>query len=412
MPRPSQKAALVILPLIMLLLGWQLGVRFEQRSVGEFQKQFELVSQGGIGSGAAISDPASEIDLTLLWGVWKLLLKHYIDPVALEPRSMFFGAVRGLVAAVGDPYTTFMTPEENEDFRESLDGELQGIGAELTVRDGQVIIVSPLKGSPAERAGLQPEDIVVEVDGASVVGQSLSEVVQKIRGPKGTKVTIGVLREDEAKILSFTITREEIKVPSVSFEVKETESGSVAYLEVNQFGDDTIEEVAEVLRGLREDEVSGLVLDLRFNGGGYLDGAVDMTSLFLEKGKVVSVQRRTGEPQHHYVSGRPLLTSLPLVILINEASASASEIVAGALQDHERAKVIGKKSFGKGTVQEVMDLPGGSSLRVTVAKWLTPSGKDLSADGVHPDIEVEFEEEDRGAGRDPQLEAALAAIFR
>jgi carboxyl-terminal processing protease len=193
----------------------------------------------------------------------------------------------------------------------------------------------------------------------------------------------------------------------VEYELKETGSGSVGYIELNQFGEGSINEVEDAARNLQKENIEGLILDLRFNGGGFLDGSDELCSLFMKKGKVVTVERRNAEPVHHYVSGSPIAPNLPLVILINEGSASASEIVAGALQDHKRATVIGKQSFGKGTVQEVIDLPGGSSLRVTIAKWLTPDGRDIGKEGVTPDIEIEITAEDRENKYDPQMEAAL-----
>ncbi|OGJ59234.1 hypothetical protein A2635_03735, partial [Candidatus Peribacteria bacterium RIFCSPHIGHO2_01_FULL_51_9] len=366
---------------------------------------------GGVGSGDLVTDPEHEVDLTLLWSVWKLLLKHYIVPEDVRPTPLLFGAVRGLVRAVGDPYTTFMSPEENTDFRQALNGELQGIGAQLTMRDEQVVIVAPLKGSPAEKAGLEADDIVVKVDDGAIDGLSLDQVVHRIRGPKGTSVTIGVVREGHPDVLSFTIERDDIHVPSVEHEIKKTQTGTVAYIAINQFGDGTTHEVTEALKTLLREEPEGVVLDLRFNGGGYLEGAVEITSLFLPKGKVVSVERRDSNPQPFYVSGRPIAPVIPLVILINRASASASEIVAGALQDHGRAIIVGMKSFGKGTVQEVIDLPGGSSLRVTTSRWLTPNGRDLGKEGVEPNVVIDRTREDFEAKRDPQLEKAMEVLL-
>jgi carboxyl-terminal processing protease len=336
-----------------------------------------------------------------------LLLKHYIAPEELQVQPMLYGAAAGLTEAIGDPYTTFMTPKENDDFQDGLHGKLEGIGAELTLRDGRVVVVAPLKGSPAAGAGLLPEDIILEVDEVDTEGESLSDVVQRIRGPEGTTVTLAVERKGESEPLTFRITREEIKVPSTEVETRKTASGSIGIVTINQFGDATARELEQAIRGFLEEDLEGIVLDVRFNGGGYLERAVEMTSLFLSSGKVVTVARRDAEPEHHYVSGRPLTTDVPLVVLINEGSASASEILAGALQDAGRATVVGKKSFGKGTIQEVFDLPGGSSLRITTARWLTPSGRDLGEDGIEPDIEVERTVEQIQEEIDPQLDAAL-----
>lgn len=407
MAKAFRVITLITLPLLTLALGWQLGVTFERNALMEERERLEMLSTGGVGSGALVTDPEREVDLALFWGVWRLLLKHYISPEELQTTPLLFGAIEGLVRAVGDPYTVFMTPSQNKDFHDSLEGKLQGIGAELTFRDGVIVVVAPLKGSPAAGAGILPEDIITHVDKQDIAGMSLQDVVQRIRGKKGTTVELTVVRPGTYDPLTFTIVREEIHIPSIETKTLETSTGSLAYIALNQFGDGSIEEFKGALQSFDGKDVRGLILDLRNNGGGYLEGAVELVSLFLRKGKVVSVERREiDEPEHHYVYGRPLVPDLALVVLINQGSASASEIVAGALQDHKRATVIGMKSFGKGTVQEVLDLPGGSSVRVTTARWLTPLGKNLGKEGVHPDIVVERTAADFEADRDPQLRAA------
>lgn len=408
MSRLTRIVVLSCLPILTLALGWNLGVQFEREALQEREDSIAELFSVSSASGAILGDPEKEVDISLLWSVWRLLQSHYIATDNLRPQNMVYGATKGMVESLGDQYTTFMTPEENTQFHDSLDGHLQGIGAELALRNGLVVVVSPLKGSPAERAGLLPEDVITQVDGGSVEGMNLSEVVTKIRGKKGTKVTLSILRSGETEERSVTITRDTITVPSVESEVKNTATGAVAYIAVNQFGGETFTEMVRALQTLeRNDDLQGLILDLRYNGGGYLTGAVEMSSLFLREGKVVSVERRIGEPQRHYVTGRPMLPDIPMVVLINQGSASASEIVAGALQDLKRATIIGEKSFGKGTVQEVIDLPGGSSLRVTAARWLTPNGRDLGKEGVLPDIPIERTTAELQAGYDPQLEAAL-----
>ena len=395
------------LPLLTLVLGWQIGVAMEQRGVRELEENLRILYTGQSGSGTLMDDPEKNVNPAIMWGVWRLLQKNYITPERLKTQEMLYGAVGGLVAALGDPYTVFMTPSENDDFHESLQGKLEGIGAELTLREGDVIVVAPLKGSPASEAGLQPEDIIVKVNDKEVEGQTLAKVVEQIRGPKGTSVRLSILRSGEDELLDINIVRDEIKVPSVEFEVKKTATGSVGYIALNQFGDGSVDEVRRALESFEGEDIAALVFDVRYNGGGYLEGAVELSSFFLKDGKVVSVQRRSGDPVHHYVSGHVLEADLPVAVLINEGSASASEIFAGALQDHKRATIIGKKSFGKGTVQEVFDLPGGSSIRITTAKWLTPNGRDLGSEGIIPDIDIDRTREDREKKRDPQLDAAL-----
>ncbi|MDP7247188.1 MAG: S41 family peptidase [Candidatus Peribacteraceae bacterium] len=407
MLKPLRIATLIILPLITLVLGWQLGVRYEQRHVVEMTEKLELLYTGKSMSGALLADPEREVDLSLLWGVWRLLLAHYIDPDMLNPPEMVYGAVGGLVGSVGDPYTTFMTPSENSDFQKALQGKLEGIGAELTMRDSLVVVVAPLKGSPASKAGLEPEDVITHVNSKNIAGQTLHQVVQLIRGPKGSKIELTIARTDAPEPIKIQIIRTSIQVPSVEYEIKKTETGSVGYIALNQFGEDSVNEIKTALDIMRGADLAGLILDLRFNGGGYLEGSVEMSSMFLNEGKVVTVERRNGDPTHHYVSGRPSDPDIPMVVMINEGSASASEILAGVLQDHERATIVGKKSFGKGTVQEVFDLPGNASVRMTIARWLTPDGNDLGKGGVYPDIEVDRTREQIIDEVDPQLDAAI-----
>lgn len=402
MPQSSRQFLLRVgIPVLALVVGLQLGMRYERTPQGA---GIGLENVTLTGTGRVVADPQREVDIGLLWDVWKLLNVHYIEPQRLQPRTMVLGAVQGMVQSLGDPYTVFMTQKENDDFRSVLSGKLQGIGAELALRDGAIVVVAPLKGSPAERAGLLPNDFVEKVNGQAVDGLSLTEVVSRIRGLKGTTVELTVLREGAPVPLTFKIVRDEIHVPSV--ESKMLPRDSIGYVALNQFGEGSIDELRAAFVDLQKKGMKSAVLDLRGNGGGYLEGAVDLVSLFARSGNVVSVEHRSGPAEKHAVTGHPLFPDLPLVVLQNEGSASASEIVAGALQDLGRATIVGMKSFGKGTVQEVIDLPSGGSLRVTVAHWLTPKGKNLGKEGVHPDIEVPLTADDVRLKRDPQLDAA------
>src|SRR3989344_2664161 len=386
----------VLLGLFLLLvagsLGWQIGIQMERQRFEKEREAFEA-QFGTTGSGATFAqDPEKEVNMTLFWTVWKMLDRHYVDPKALEVDELRFGAVRGLVEGLKDPYSAFMTPKESSDFQESLQGKLEGIGAELTLRDGFIVVVAPLKGSPAQKAELLPLDVITEVDGNSTDGFSLSEAVQVIRGPKGSEVILTIFRPSTSETLELIMTRDEIHVPSVEHEVLKTGSGTVGYIALNQFGDETTREAREALMTLTK-------------------GAIDVASFFLKEGKIVSVHRRGEEVETHFAFGDPILPEIPMVVLINEGSASASEIVAGALQDLGRAKVLGVQSFGKGTVQEVVDLPGGSSLRITVATWHTPNGKDLSKQGVTPDFIVPLEMKAYTAGLDAQKDKAAEYLL-
>lgn len=408
--------------LLLLLIGWQLGTmheRFGGRVSINTSSVSGLIQPGAAASGVTVTNPRRDVDMSLVWDVWDQLNDHYIDPHKVQVTPLIYGAAEGLTRAVGDPYTVFMNPQENSDFRDGLAGSLQGIGAELTVRDGLIIVVTPLKGSPAERAGIRAKDVIEQVDGQSVEGWNLHQVVSHIRGPKGTAVNIRVGREKVGNV-NFTITREEIHVPSVESHLIQTSGKVFGFVTLNQFGAGSIAELRKELESFKKKAVQGIILDLRNNGGGYLDGAVELTSLFVDKGTVVMVERRHDDSETQEVNGKALLPDTPLVVLQNEATASASEIVSGALQDHGRATIVGQKSFGKGTVQEVIDLPGGSSLRVTVARWLTPKGKNLGKEGVHPDIEVEAkkpEEKPPEVGAlwdwkdDPQIATAVDVLL-
>ncbi len=399
--------ALVLLPLIALALGWQLGATYQLKHLQSEEDRISNLFTVGSGSGTIIqSDPEKEVDISLLWSVWRLLSRHYIEPQKMEARTMVYGAVSGLVSAIGDPYTLFMTPQDMKVFENALSGTLEGIGAQLDLKEGRVTVVAPLKGSPAEKAGLRTHDIIVSVDGKSLDGLGLEGVVSLIRGPKGTAVMLSVLRGSSPTPITMTVMRDAIHIPSVESKVIATATGSLGYIAVNQFGDETVAELKKAILEFPAKDLKGLVLDLRFNGGGYLEGATDIVSMFLKSGMVVTVARRDSAPEVYRVNGSPILPEIPLVVLINGGSASASEITAGALQDNKRAKIIGTQSFGKGTVQEIIDLPGGSSLRVTTAHWLTPSGHDLGKKGVMPDIVVDRTVEQYEQGYDPQLLAA------
>ncbi len=401
--KKSRLAATVILPILTLLLGLQLGQQFERQSILTVQSAQQVEA----GSGTVISDPEKEADITLLWTSWKLLMSHYVHPEELTTNKMVEGAIRGMVASVGDPYTLYMTPKENTDFRDILSGHLEGIGAELSLKDGSVVVVNAIKNSPAEKAGLLPQDIIITVDGKTLQNLTLDQIVALIRGKKGTPVVLTLLSKNDLEPRNITIIRDQIQVPSTKYETKTTANGPIGLLTIHEFGGSTIREIREILSKVHEGTEKGLIVDLRFNGGGYLDGAVDLSSMFLKTGKVVTVAGRGEDTEVHKVSGNPVLPTLPMVVLINSGSASASEIFAGALKDYKRATIIGTQSFGKGTVQEVLDLPGGSSLRVTIARWLTPNGTDLGKVGIAPDIVVDRTVEDVRADKDPQLTAAL-----
>ncbi len=397
------KHPLVFLGVIVLtlLLGWQLGRDSAPPTTGG------QWMEGGAMSGAAALE--RDTDMSLFWLARQALGESYIHPEKLDDEKLLYGAISGLVESVDDPYTVFMPPQENADFRSALFGQLQGIGAELDLENGLILVISPLRGSPAEKAGLLPGDNITAVDGNSVDGKTLNEVVHSIRGPKGTTVALTIVRGEERTEQVLPIVRDDIKIPSVEASLEQTAHGSVGLITLNQFGDSTTAEFADALGALLPQKPIGLVIDLRGNGGGYLEGATDIAQFFVPKNTlVVSVQRRTGDSEEHRTASAPLVPKLPVVVLVNQGTASAAEILAGALQDHHRATIVGTLTFGKGTVQDVIDLPGGSSIKVTTARWVTPSGRDIGTEKIAPDIVVDRTTEDFLAERDPQLEAAYA----
>lgn len=358
------------------------------------------------GSGIVVDAPLKEkVDLGLMWTVWGILEKDYLHEDSLVVDQMIYGAVRGMVDSLDDPYTVFMDPDETEQFSQSLEGQLEGIGAELTVEDSVLKIVTPLKNSPAEKAGLLPGDIIYQIDEEFAMDMSFFEAIMNIRGEAGTPVTLSIIREEVEEPFDVTIIRAEIDIDSVT---KEVYDDGIVYLSVNQFSDTTSDEFGAAISDLILDEPTGLIIDLRYNGGGYLDIAVEMLSYLLETGlPAVSIhEREESNTEVLMTNGGQKLLDTPLVVLVNEGSASASEIVAGAIQDHERGIVMGTQTFGKGTVQEVEFLEDGSSVRLTIAAWYTPLGRAIQDIGLAPDIIVEVYDDDLTQGYDRQLEEA------
>jgi carboxyl-terminal processing protease len=350
---------------------------------------------------------ADEKDLSLFWEVWEKVEEVHADPEIFEEKKMVYGAIRGMIESIGDPYTVFMDPEESTEFLRDLDGQLSGIGAEIDKRDDDLIVVTPIKNSPAQKAGLMAGDVILAIDDEPVFGLNIFEAVRRIRGEKGTSVKLTIRRESEPQALDLEIVRNLIKIDSVEIEMID----GIAHLSIHQFTEETIYEFRTAIERLKSEKAKALVLDLRFNGGGYLDSAVDILSELIAGEKVaVKIESRIKENNEiAYVSGQASLPDLPLVVLINEGSASASEIVAGAIQDYKRGAVFGVQSFGKGSVQEVINgFKDGSTLRATVAKWLTPDGRSIDKEGIVPDKVVEWGDFEKTEGKiDPQLQAAI-----
>lgn len=343
------------------------------------------------------------LDLSSLQKTYQTLKANYDGEVG--EQQLIDGANHGLVASLGDPYTVYMSAEEAAEFEKELNGDVgAGIGAEIGVRSDRPTILRVLPDHPAEKAGLQAGDVIAAINDQASLDWTADEAAGKIRGEPGTTVKLAILREDET--LDFTITREKINNPSVSSRIM----NGVGVLTITRFDDQTASLARQAAREFVNKGVRGVVLDLRGNGGGYLTAAQDVAGIWL-KDKVVVTERTGGRVTDELKSGGdPILEGVATVVLVNGASASASEIVAGALQDHKAATLVGEKTFGKGTVQKLLDLGAGTILKVTVARWYTPNGQNLSEEGIAPNKEVILTAEDVNANKDPQLDAALGVL--
>jgi len=342
-----------------------------------------------------------DFDFSLFWDVWKLVTEKYVGTYSAQ--KMVYGAIEGMIEALGDPYSAFMEPGANKMLLEDLSGEIQGIGAEISQKDGRILIVAPLDDSPAKKAGLKAQDEILAINGQLTEGMSLDEAISKIRGKSGTEVRLMISRAEFSQPQEFKIIRATIVIKSLKFEMK----GNIGYIKISQFADDTSELLKQAAEDLIASNPRAIILDLRDNPGGYLDASVDVASIVMERGVVVKEEYRDGRIEELKTTLEGKLAKYPIFVLVNEGSASASEIVAGALRDSRSALILGKKTFGKGSVQELENLKDQSALRLTVARWLTPNGNTIDKEGIQPDIEVDLSSTDQAEGRDPQLDRAL-----
>lgn len=327
----------------------------------------------------------------------------------LRDEELIEGLKKGLAEATKDPYTEYFTNEESKEFNEQVSGSFTGIGAELGKEDNAIVVIAPLKGYPAEAAGLRAKDIIIKIDNEDALSLSVSEAVKKIRGPKDTSVKLDVIRGNEQ--LEFAITRAEIKIPSVEHEVVE---GGICNIRISRFSDDTDTLVKKAISECKSAQVTSVLLDLRNNPGGYLDQAIKVASHWVNNGDIIVSEKRGGVVfKAHKANTGQELAKLKTVILVNEGSASASEIVAGALKDYGLATLVGTKTYGKGSVQEVDALSNGTSIKITVARWFTPLDKNIDKEGIEPDIKVELSPEQTKAltqENDPQLQKAFELL--
>jgi carboxyl-terminal processing protease len=342
------------------------------------------------------------------WQTWQIVHDSYVDQ-PVDDTLLMQGAIRGLLAALDDPHTSYMDPKMYALEEQSLAGEYEGIGAYIDTTGEYVKIIAPITGSPAEAAGLKAGDEIIGIDGKDMTGVSGEEVHAKVLGPAGTTVTLTIRREGLDEPFDVTITRAKIVVPSVESRMLEGEN--LGYVRINIFGDDTATELRSQLRELLKNNPDGLVLDLRGNGGGYLDTAIEVVSEFVDKGVVVYEEYGDGTRDSYNIKAGGLATKIPLVVLVDEGTASASEITAGAIQDYGRGKLVGTTTYGKGSVQTWVALENDQgAIRVTIARWLTPKGRQINEVGIEPDYVVKFTDEDIKAQKDVQLDKAIEVL--
>ena len=423
----SQKIRIILVVFISVLFGYYAGVSKIAFDWNNFNPRIEVTSK----------EPPAElqtVDASRMWDVLSRLETSYYNRSALNLDNAMNAGISAMVATLGDPYTLYLPPQQNSSFKQTLAGQFEGIGAELGLKGKDIIVVAPLDGSPAQKAGIKAGDTILKINDQSVSGMDLNQVVEKIRGPKGTAITLNVQHKGESPA-DIKITRDTITVNSLTTwtkKIKDIEginakadglSGNadnkVIYIRLSQFGDSTNTDwqkvAASASKQLKADpSIKGIVFDLRNNPGGYLNDAVYIASEFVKDGTAVMQEDRNGKRTEYPVTGKGQLTDVPVVVLINKGSASAAEIVAGSLRDHQRAELVGETSFGKGTIQEAEDLGGGAGLHVTIAKWLTPNGtwvgNGKNGTGLTPDVSVALDKKD--PSHDAQLEKAIEELVK
>jgi len=321
---------------------------------------------------------------------WDIIFTEYIDRSKLASSNLSHAAIEGMVESIDDPYTSFLEAEYYEIGMSSLEGEFDGIGAYVTIQDEKLMIIAPIADSPADKAGIKAGDIILEIDGEPVIDMSLAEAIIKIRGPKGTSVRLLVLHEGENEPEEIAVIRARVELPSVRFEME----GDIAYINITQFSERTDDELSSVLDDLDENTTKAIILDLRGNPGGLLETVIDVASRFISEGIVVEIMNNQGKVATLTVNTNMPTTDLPMVVLVDKTSASGSEVLAGALQDHNRAIVAGNTTYGKGSVNILRRLDDGSGLYITTARWLTPNGRIIEGQGIEPDIRLELTGED------------------
>jgi len=424
----SANIRLIVIIIITFIIGYYFGVNKVSFDWNNFQPTIQVSSK---------EPPPSDqsMDMSRMWTVLEKLETMYYDKSALNANKMLDGAIVGMVSSLGDPYTVYLPPQQNSGFKQELAGEFDGIGAELGMKGKDIVVIAPLDDSPAAKAGIKAGDIILGVNDKSIIGIDLNTVVNEIRGPKDTSVTLTIEHKGSTTPVDIKIERNTITVKSLTTWTKQikdiqginTKAGDLAknandkiiYIRLSEFGDNTDSEWQQIAQAasqqIKSDKsIKGIVFDLRNNPGGYLNDAIEIISEFVQSGTAVQQEDSDGKRTAYPVSGKGQLTDVPVVVLINKGSASASEIVSGALQDHHRATLVGDGSFGKGIIEQAEDLGNGAGLHITIAKWLTPNGNWVGngkdGKGLTPDIKVSLDPKD--PSHDTQLEKAVEVLVQ
>lgn len=398
-PPAVQLLVLLVFTSAAFAVGYDIGFERGATSVVP-QGEGRVLGQGEIPSGLS-----EDVDFDLFWDVWDFVKSRYVDQPVSE-KDLFYGSMAGLVSGIDDAYSVFFDPEANEAFQSELEGSFEGIGAEIGIKDGQLQIIAPLPSSPAERAGLQAGDRIYYIDGVETFEMTVEEAVRMIRGEGGTTVTLSIAHNGAESLEDIVITRETITIDSVQFTMRDD---GIAVINIYFFNGDTTELFNNAVQTIATSDVKGVILDLRNDPGGYLNAAIDVASAWVDNDVVVS-EHVQDEVTPFLTTQIALLEGLPTVVLVNGGSASASEIVAGALQDYDLATIVGEQTFGKGSVQDYREFPDGSAVKLTIAKWFTPNGRSIDKEGITPDELIEFTREQYEAGIDPQLDRAIELL--
>src|SRR3989344_2600935 len=403
----NSRKILIVSIILSLALGFWGGFWLRPESANNSLKEIKKLINLEAGK-------PSEVDFSLFWKVYSDLQEKYVDSSKLEPEKVLYGAIGGMVNSIGDPYTTFFEPENSKKFQEEISGSFGGVGIEIGKRNDILTVIAPLKDTPAYKAGIKAGDKILKIDNKPTDNISIEEAVNLIRGKKGTKV---ILTINNGATKDIELIRDTIKVPTIEWKLVEKSGKNIAYMQIFSFNQTVDSEFRKAAEEILKSDADAIVLDLRNNPGGLLDSAINLAGWFLDKGKlVVSEEFGNGTRNEFRSNGNASLKSYSVVVLINGGSASASEILAGAIHDNKGTRLVGVKSFGKGSVQELEKYDDGSSLKVTIAKWLTPDGISISETGIEPDVEVKISEEDLKEegkieigtpGKDPQLDKAL-----